>query len=172
MYSLLFIQILLEIPLTPSPFEDISKFLIVRPNWWFLGRFDYILWIYLIYRFFTTNTRLNYIFYNILPTNWLIYSSQLPKSPPSLKYNLTFRNPPVGAFSLNGHKNELTSLKYVPIVKISWIRSSMQIILNFFKFSSIISFELRRTRWPLILQYPRLYIKFRTVVKEGYPNAI
>ena len=50
-----------------------------------------------------------------------------PKSPPSLKWLYFLRQPPLGVLSLKGQRKLEAALKLGPTVKISWIKSSMQI---------------------------------------------
>ena len=58
----------------------------------------------------------------------LISYSLLPQAPPLTKECLFKANPPLGAESLNGHKNLLASLKAGPHVESSCNKSSTQTI--------------------------------------------
>ena len=51
-------------------------------------------------------------------------SPRSPHSPPSTNFFARFFHPPAGVFSLKSCKYVLTSLKWGPMVTISWIKSS------------------------------------------------
>lgn len=75
-----------------------------------------------------------------------MYCSRFPKSPPSAKWLAFFRQPPksigidlciliqclrllpLGLFNLNGQRKFEAFLKFSPTVKISWTRSSIQMM--------------------------------------------
>lgn len=86
----------------------------------------------------------------------LINSSLGPKAPPSMKECLIVANPPFGEFNLNGHKKLLASLKCGPTFHISFIKSSMHLILYLPNTFSMISLEVNGILYPSTLPYPLL----------------
>lgn len=74
------------------------------------------------------NGNFNITNYTILLSSTLIFSSRHPKSPPSTKWFDFLFQPPLGVLSLKCHRKLEANLKVLPTVKISWIRSSMQMI--------------------------------------------
>ena len=86
----------------------------------------------------------------------LTLPSLLPKSPPSTKWLVFLRHPPVGVLSLNGHRKFEANLKLGPTVKISCTRSSTQMMLYLPSFCSMMSLEVIGVRRPSSLAKPRL----------------
>lgn len=69
--------------------------------------------------------------------------------------------------TLNGHKKFDANLNLSPTVKISWIKSSTQIISDLLNLCSMISLLVIATLCPLILAKPRLYTSSRTDLRLG-----